>query len=349
MTTILRTPKGWPSILLARAEPAGDVDARRRSRGRARQGGRGRRVQRPAGARSTTSGRRARSPTIAASGLRGRGGAGFPTGEKWRSAAETDAPRRYVVAQRLRRRPVGADRPDADRGATRTRVLEGVAIAAFAIGADEAIIAVRAEATDAIRRLEAAIGAAEDAGPHRARTCSAPGRGRRSDRPAGPGRLHARRGDGPPQGARGQARPAGAAAAAPRRARPVRHADRRPERPDPRRGRPGSSPTARRRSPRSARRRARARSSSASAVRRASGVAEVPLGTPLREIVALAGDGRRASRRSSSAGRRAGSCRPSCSTRPTSSTPCGPSAPTSARARSSPPTSAPASSTWPGS
>ena len=43
-------------------------------------------------------------------------------------------------------------------------VIEGAAIAAFAIGATEAIIAVRAEDTEAIRRLEAAIGAAEEAG-----------------------------------------------------------------------------------------------------------------------------------------------------------------------------------------
>ncbi|TMD33274.1 MAG: hypothetical protein E6I94_00005, partial [Chloroflexi bacterium] len=35
---------------------------------------------------------------VAASGLRGRGGAGFPTGEKWRAAASVEAPRRYVVA-----------------------------------------------------------------------------------------------------------------------------------------------------------------------------------------------------------------------------------------------------------
>ena len=79
------------------------------------------------------------------------------------------------------------------------------------------------------------------------------------------------------------------------------------------------------------------------------GVAEVPLGTPLRDIVELAGGATASSRPSSSAGRRAGSCRPTCSTRRTSSRRCARSGPTSGRARSSPPTSGPASSTSPGS
>ncbi len=101
--------------------------------------------------------------TIKESGLRGRGGAGFPTGEKWRTAASTEAPRRYVVANGY-----GAD-PAAftDRSLLELdpfAVVEGTAIAAFAIGATEAFIAVRAEATEAIRRLEAALAAAEEAG-----------------------------------------------------------------------------------------------------------------------------------------------------------------------------------------
>ena len=154
MTTILATPKGWPSILLARAgrkvpadlaaaEAAGVFAGLRRA--------------------VTDLGPTGTIATIAASGLRGRGGAGFPTGEKWRTAAGTEAARRYVVANGY-----GAD-PSArtDRTLLETdpwAVVEGSAIAAFAIGARDAIIAVRADATAAIAALEAAIAAAEDGG-----------------------------------------------------------------------------------------------------------------------------------------------------------------------------------------
>ena len=154
MTTILRTPKGWPSILLARAgakDPT-DLDAAVKA------GAFGvlRKAVHDLGPTWVIA-------TLAASGLRGRGGAGFPTADKWRVAATTDSPRRYVVANGY-----GAD-PAAltDRTLLETdpyAVIEGLAIAALAIHADEAFIAVRAEAGLAIRRLEAAIGAAEEAG-----------------------------------------------------------------------------------------------------------------------------------------------------------------------------------------
>ena len=161
MATILRTPKRWPSILLARAvaggrQPSSDPSVA---------------LDRAVAAGAFAGLRRAvhdLGPTgtiaeITAAGLRGRGGAGYPTGEKWRLCAETDAPRHYVVANGY-----GAD-PSAQTDQTLIEadpfgVVEGVAIAAFAVGADEAFIAVRAEATESIRRLEAAIGAAEDAG-----------------------------------------------------------------------------------------------------------------------------------------------------------------------------------------
>jgi NADH:ubiquinone oxidoreductase subunit F (NADH-binding) len=169
MTAMLRTPKRWPSILLARAEA-----------GRSGRGGAGGTTiaTDPAAAldRAVADGafaglKRAvhdlgptgTIATVAASGLRGRGGGGFPTGEKWRLAAETDAPRRYVVANGYGADPSSqTDRTLID--ADPFGVVEGVAIAAFAIGADEAFIAVRAEATESIRRLEAAITAAEEAG-----------------------------------------------------------------------------------------------------------------------------------------------------------------------------------------
>jgi NADH:ubiquinone oxidoreductase subunit F (NADH-binding) len=154
MTTILRTPKGWPSILLARAGAKDPTDLDAAVAAGAFAGFR--KAVHDLGPTGVTA-------TIAASGLRGRGGAGFPTGEKWRAAAATDAPRRYVVANGY-----GADPAVlTDRTLLETdpyAVIEGVAIAALAIDADEAFIAVRTEAVEAIRRLEAAIGAAEEAG-----------------------------------------------------------------------------------------------------------------------------------------------------------------------------------------
>lgn len=81
---------------------------------------------------------------IAESGLRGRGGAGFPTGEKWRLAQKTAADRRYVICN--------AD--EGEPGTFKDRVLlteranlifEGMTIAAYAIGSDSGILYLRAE------------------------------------------------------------------------------------------------------------------------------------------------------------------------------------------------------------
>lgn len=101
--------------------------------------------------------------TIAASGLRGRGGAGYPAGEKWRAVASAADPVRYVVANGYEADPAQAT----NRLLMETRpfaVVEGVAIAALAVGAREAVIAVRAEYADAVRALESAVFAAEEAG-----------------------------------------------------------------------------------------------------------------------------------------------------------------------------------------
>ena len=154
MTTILRTPRAWPSILLARAGAKDPTDLDAAVAAGAFEGLR--KAVHDLGPTGVTA-------AIAASGLRGRGGAGFPTGEKWRLAASFDAPRKYVVANGYGADPaVLTDRTllELDPYA----VIEGLAIAALAIGADEAFIAVRTEATTAIRTLEAAIGAAEEAG-----------------------------------------------------------------------------------------------------------------------------------------------------------------------------------------
>ena len=93
---------------------------------------------------------------IASAGLRGRGGSGFPTADKWRAARATEADRKIVVANLM-----GAD-PTAlgDRALAEGNphlVVEGLLIAAFAAGASEGIIAVRREWTLAIERLRTAI------------------------------------------------------------------------------------------------------------------------------------------------------------------------------------------------
>ena len=152
--TMLKTPKGWPTILLPRsvvADPA-DLDA-----AMAAGAFTGLRLaMRDLGATGTTA-------AIGASGLRGRGGAGYPAADKWRAASATPASGRVVVANGYGSDPSSVtDRVLMERNPF--AVIEGLAIAAFAIGGGEAIIAVRADATTAIRILEAAIAAAQDAG-----------------------------------------------------------------------------------------------------------------------------------------------------------------------------------------
>ena len=103
--------------------------------------------------------------TILDSGLRGRGGGGFPTGQKWKLARNIvpNADQKYVCCN--------AD--EGDPGAFMDRsvlegdphvVLEAMAIAGFAIGANQGYIYVRAEYPIAIHRLEIAIGQARDYG-----------------------------------------------------------------------------------------------------------------------------------------------------------------------------------------
>jgi len=100
---------------------------------------------------------------LAGSGLRGRGGAGFPTSEKWRACALAQADRRYVVVNAYQADPaVFTDRVLLERNPY--AVLEGAAIAAVAIGASDIVIGLRAEATEAIATLETAVREAEDAG-----------------------------------------------------------------------------------------------------------------------------------------------------------------------------------------
>ncbi len=97
------------------------------------------------------------------SGLRGRGGGGFPTGRKWRFARAAGGARKYLICN--------AD--EGDPGAFMDRsvlegdpyaVLEGMTIAAHAVGADEATLYVRAEYPLAVERLRKAIAQAQQAG-----------------------------------------------------------------------------------------------------------------------------------------------------------------------------------------
>ncbi|MBN2049602.1 MAG: NADH-quinone oxidoreductase subunit NuoF [Spirochaetales bacterium] len=98
---------------------------------------------------------------IKTSGLRGRGGAGFPTGMKWSFIAASSSKRKYMVCN--------AD--EGDPGAFMDRsvlegdphsVIEGMIIAAYAIGAGEGYIYVRAEYPLAIKRLNKALSQAEE-------------------------------------------------------------------------------------------------------------------------------------------------------------------------------------------
>ena len=97
------------------------------------------------------------------SGLRGRGGAGFPTGQKWELTKKSEGNQKYVVCN--------AD--EGDPGAFMDRsilegdphsVLEAMAIAAYCIGANKGFIYVRAEYPIAVKRLEIAINQARDYG-----------------------------------------------------------------------------------------------------------------------------------------------------------------------------------------
>ena len=93
---------------------------------------------------------------IDAAGLRGRGGSGFPTAAKWRVTREMSADRKIVVANLMAADPSAlGDRALAEGNPH--LVVEGLIIAAYAVGASEAIIAVRRDWPDAIERLQVAI------------------------------------------------------------------------------------------------------------------------------------------------------------------------------------------------
>lgn len=101
--------------------------------------------------------------SVERSGQRGRGGAGFPTGAKWRTCAEAPGEPRYVV--------VNGD--EGDPGSFIDRVLmeqdphtviEGTLLCGYAVGASRGIIFIRSEYPKAIERMRAAVAAARAAG-----------------------------------------------------------------------------------------------------------------------------------------------------------------------------------------
>jgi formate dehydrogenase iron-sulfur subunit len=107
-------------------------------------------------ARARAIGQAATIEELVQSGLRGRGGAGFPAGIKWRTVAEAPGARKYIVCN--------ADEGDSGTFADRMlmegdpfQLIEGMAIAAHAVGAGQGYIYVRSEYPHAIAKLEAAI------------------------------------------------------------------------------------------------------------------------------------------------------------------------------------------------
>jgi NADH:ubiquinone oxidoreductase subunit F (NADH-binding)/Pyruvate/2-oxoacid:ferredoxin oxidoreductase delta subunit/(2Fe-2S) ferredoxin len=93
------------------------------------------------------------------SGLRGRGGGGFPTGRKWRFAMESPADSKYVICNADEGDP-GAFMDRAVIEGDPHRLIEGMAIAAYTIGATKAYVYIRAEYPLAVRRLKTAMGQA---------------------------------------------------------------------------------------------------------------------------------------------------------------------------------------------
>lgn len=155
MAAILRTPRSWPKVTLGRttangrllpfagAERAGAWTAWRQAADRV--------------APETI------IRQLEQAGLRGRGGAGYRAAEKWRRCRAAEATQKYVVANGYEADPgTFSDRVLMERDPH--AVVEGVAIAAYAVGATKAIVAVNAAYAKAAEHLRGAIAQAEEAG-----------------------------------------------------------------------------------------------------------------------------------------------------------------------------------------
>ena len=97
------------------------------------------------------------------SGLRGRGGAGFPTGRKWESIAGQTAATRYVVCNGAEGEP-GTFKDRALMRSNPYQLVEGIVIAAFAVGAEEAFISLKASFGDELEVVTRAVQQFQEAG-----------------------------------------------------------------------------------------------------------------------------------------------------------------------------------------
>jgi NADH:ubiquinone oxidoreductase subunit F (NADH-binding) len=100
---------------------------------------------------------------VEASGLRGRGGGGFPTGKKWKFAYHTESDQKYLICNADEGDP-GAFMDRAVIEGDPHRLIEGMAIAAYGIGASKAYVYIRAEYPLAIERLNVALEQARNLG-----------------------------------------------------------------------------------------------------------------------------------------------------------------------------------------
>jgi NADH-quinone oxidoreductase subunit F len=151
---VLAGSKEWPQVLLARAAEGEVADIAAAEAGGAWEA-----------YRKATSELSPESVlhTIAGSGLRGRGGSGYPAASKWRACMTQPQALRYVVANGFEADP-GAqiDRTLMERDPH--AVVEGVAIAAWVVGAENAIIAVSSSSPHAAERLRTAVDEATERG-----------------------------------------------------------------------------------------------------------------------------------------------------------------------------------------
>ncbi len=97
------------------------------------------------------------------SGLKGRGGAGFPTGRKWDLTRQNESDKKYIICNGDEGDP-GAFMDSAVMEGNPHSIIEGMMIAAMAIGADEGYVYVRTEYPLAVKRIRAAVKAAQEAG-----------------------------------------------------------------------------------------------------------------------------------------------------------------------------------------
>ena len=100
---------------------------------------------------------------VVRSGLRGRGGGGYPTGLKWSTVAKARAPKKYVICNGDEGDP-GAFMDRSVLESDPHRIIEGMALAAYAVGATDGYMYVRAEYPLAVKRLRTAIKQAEKLG-----------------------------------------------------------------------------------------------------------------------------------------------------------------------------------------